>query len=363
MVFHRFKRWFEGPDPRGEYPEPVLKDIILFVTDRCNMRCDHCMFWERIDNPGDEHSFDNLRTMAASVPPLRTVSITGGEPFLRNDLKDIVEAFFRDNQTHHVQINTNGLLMERMRSLVESGLAARYGHYLTYQVSLDGLEEAHDRVRRMPGSFKKIAENLKRLVDLREKHPYFRPVVLTNVNRSNFKQIEPLAGFLWDEIGVEHAYDLVRGESFSAWNIPEPIRQREDPRESELPTLEQLDEILETVRRVNEREGNRHVQCVQQLETQIEMYKGKWAPFKCLTAGRTIGVIYSDGSVAACEFTLPFANLRDFGYDLGRLWNSGMADTRRSQITGCACAHSCFVLTSLVEWEEQRARRAAAAGA
>jgi MoaA/NifB/PqqE/SkfB family radical SAM enzyme len=355
-MFNRLKQWFDSSpsDPRGTYPDPQLKDIILFVTDRCNMKCDHCMFWERIDQPGDEHSLHELELMAASVSPLRTVSITGGEPFLRNDLNQIIETFYRDNHSHHVQVNTNGLLMKRMEDLVTSDLALKYEHYLTFQVSIDGPEEQHDKVRCMPGSFKKIVENLKRLVDLKAKHPFFRPVVLTNINRSNYEYIEDIAKTLWDEVGVEHAYDMVRGESFSAWGIPDSIRQQEDPRDSDLPPMEKMDGILAAIKRINEREGGVHGQCVQQLETQINLYKGIPAPFKCLSAGRTIGVVYSDGSVAACEFTTPFGNLADHNYDLGKLWASEMAEHRRKQITGCSCCHSCFVLTSLVEWEEQR---------
>src|SRR5690606_10629802 len=99
----------------------------------------------------------------------------------------------------------------------------------TYQVSIDGLSETHDRVRRMPGSFEKIIRNLKRLVALQQDHPYFHVVVLTNVNRNNYKDIEPLADLLWNEVGVDHVYDLVRGISFSAWGIPEDIVVHEDP--------------------------------------------------------------------------------------------------------------------------------------
>lgn len=357
----RFPRLFRGAkpletDPRGTYPEPRLKDLILFVTDRCNMRCDHCIFWERIDHPGPEMTLDQLRRIARSLPPLRTLAVTGGEPFLRNDLPQIVETFFRDNQTHHIQVNTNGLLSDRMIHLVELDLASQCRHYLTYQVSLDGLEATHDRIRRLPGSFRKITENLRVLSNLTQQHPYFRVVALTNVNRGNYHEIEPLAQFLWNEIGVEHAYDLVRGSGFSAWDIPEEIRVHEDPRDCELPPLEELPAILETIGSINRREGNRFEQCVRQVEAQVGLYHGKPAPFRCLSAGRTAGVIYSDGSVTACEFTTPFAHLEHYDYDLQRLWQSPEAAQRRSQITGCSCAHSCFVLTSLQEWEEQKAK-------
>lgn len=359
-LFNLFsKRTQNVPDPRGEYPVPRLKDLILFVTDRCNMKCDHCMFWERIDNPGAEMDLPELEKISRSIPPLRTLSLTGGEPFLRNDLAKILDIFYTHNQTHHIQVNTNGILMERMEQLICKDLALKNQHFLTCQVSLDGLEETHDRLRRMPGSFKKITKNLQRLVELQKDHPYFRAVVLTNVNRGNYKDIEPLADILWNEVGVEHTYDLVRGVSFSAWGIPQDIAVHEDPRDCDLPPRELLPEILETIRRVNAREGHRFDQCVRQVGIQVDMYRKKPSPIRCLSAGRTVGVIYSDGSVAACEFTQPFATLQEHDYDLGRLWQSQSADLRRSQITGCTCAHSCFVLTSLQEWEEQQAAIAA----
>ncbi|MBI1387575.1 MAG: radical SAM protein [bacterium] len=354
-------RPFSGAEPNywEGYPESRLKDVILFLTDRCNMRCDHCMFWERIDDPGDEMTREQLGRLASTTPSLRTVAMTGGEPFLRNDVADIVENFFRDNQTHNVQVNTNGLLMERMRALVESDLAAKYQKFLSFQVSIDGLAETHDRVRRLPGSFTKITRNLKELVKLAEQHPYFRVVVLTNVNKGNYHEIDPLARILWDEVGVQHAYDLVRGASFSAWGIPEDVYQPDDPRDCGLPPREELDGIVETIRSINRREGGHFDQFVEQLQIQTDLYLGKPTPFKCLSAGRTIGVIYSDGSVAACEFTTPFAHLRDYDYDLGRLWASPEAEARRARITGCVCTHTCFVLTSLQEMQERKAAAAA----
>ncbi len=343
-------------DPLGNYPQPTAKDIILFVTDRCNMRCAHCMFWRKIDDPGPEMTLEQYQRIAQTAPPLRTVSITGGEPFLRKDLPEIIESFYRENRSHNVQVNTNGLLMERMEDLVKRDLASRYEHYLSYQVSIDGLERTHDQVRQLPGSFVKITDNLKRLVDLTHSHPYFRVVVLTNINKNNYHEIEELSAMLWDDIGVQHAFDLVRGVTFSSWGIPKSIMEEGDPRDCNLPPLDELEEILETIRRINQREGNHFEQFIRQLEVQVGLYLGKPAPFRCLSAGRTAGVVYSDGSVAACEFTKPFAHLADFAYDFSQLWNSSEASQRRNQITGCSCSHTCFVLTSLVEWEEQQAK-------
>ena len=336
---------------RNLYPSPLLNDLILFVTERCNMRCRHCMFWQRIDTPGSEFSLEQIEAVAGSLQPLRTIALTGGEPFLRKDIVQIVEAFYEINHSQHVQVDTNGLQLEPMINLLNQNLAEAYQSHLTFQISLDGLEENHDLLRQSPGSFRKTVENLKKLATIKSNYPYFRLVVLTNINSLNYGDIEPVSRLLWDEIGIEHAFDIVRGSDYSSWGIPSDIKVEEAPRDCVLPPMDQLEPIIAAIKKIDEHEGGIHREFVRQLEYQVDMYMGKPVPFPCVTAGRTIGTVYSDGSVAACEFTKPFANLKDFEYDLGTLWRSEMAEKRRKQITQCRCCHSCFVLTSMQEWE------------
>jgi MoaA/NifB/PqqE/SkfB family radical SAM enzyme len=67
----------------------------------------------------------------------------------------------------------------------------------------------------------------------------------------------------------------------------------------------------------------------------------------CVAAGRTSATIYSDGGVAACEFSKPFANIREFGCDFEALWTSHAADARRAQLTKCHCTHACYLTKNL----------------
>ncbi len=314
------------------------------------------MFWQRIDDPGPEMTVEQMMRIAGSTASLQTLGITGGEPFLRKDLHEIVDGFFRENGTNHIQVNTNGLLLDRMLELAEQGYYEKYGKFLTLQISLDGLEETHDALRALPGSFKRIVRNLRELIQLPKRIPGFRVNVLTNINKNNYDQIEPIAELLWSDIGVEHAYDIVRGYGFSVWNMPANVGQEEGPRDSDLPPAEKLEEIVAAIRRIDEREGGTMAPFVRQLEVQVGQYLNQPAPFRCLSAGRVTGVVYSDGSVAACEFTLPFANLSEFDFDIHALWTSAAGEKRRGEIKTCSCSHSCFTLTSMLEWEEQHGK-------
>jgi MoaA/NifB/PqqE/SkfB family radical SAM enzyme len=171
------------------------------------------------------------------------------------------------------------------------------------------------------------------------------------VNRENRGEIEPLAEVL-RELRIPHVYDFIRGAGFSAWNIPQHIQAHENPRDCMLPPLDDLHDVLKQIVAIDKREGGQFGQWITQLRYQVGLYHGRRPPFPCLSAGRTAGVVYSDGSAAACEFTVPFARMADYGFDLGRLWTGPEAERRRSQITRCYCTHSCFLLTSHQEWLE-----------
>ena len=65
--------------------------IVHYVTARCNLRCEHCFYKETLDapNPG-EMSLETLEKTMSEIGPVLWYSLAGGEPFLRNDLTDII---------------------------------------------------------------------------------------------------------------------------------------------------------------------------------------------------------------------------------------------------------------------------------
>lgn len=58
----------------------------VIVTYRCNARCNMCSRYQAPSKAEEEISVETIR----KLPPMYFTNITGGEPFLREDLKDIV---------------------------------------------------------------------------------------------------------------------------------------------------------------------------------------------------------------------------------------------------------------------------------
>lgn len=80
---------------------------IVQVSNRCNLSCGFCSFWERPLRREDEMSADDFEVISAKLAEAGAmiISIEGGEPLLRNDIVEIVRAFSR---YHHPILFTNG---------------------------------------------------------------------------------------------------------------------------------------------------------------------------------------------------------------------------------------------------------------
>ncbi|MBN1422950.1 radical SAM protein [Candidatus Fermentibacteria bacterium] len=152
------------------------------VTERCNSRCLTC---SRRDAAPEELSTEegmSLIQEAASLGVL-SLSFSGGEPLLRRDLPDLVREAARLRL--HASISTNGLLLrgETARMALEAGLSTAY-------LSLDGCEATHDRIRGVPGGFRKVTEGARWLVS---SHPRPRVFYNTTISRANLAELPAIA--------------------------------------------------------------------------------------------------------------------------------------------------------------------------
>ncbi len=116
-------------------------EAAVIVTYRCVNRCVRCHTWECPSEPGEEFSPELLE----KLPPLSFCNITGGEPFLREDLADIVAVASR--KARRVVVSTNGFFTDRVVRLAEA-----FPH-LGIRVSLEGLPAVSDELRGMRDSF------------------------------------------------------------------------------------------------------------------------------------------------------------------------------------------------------------------
>lgn len=334
--------------------KPQLRYLIFYVTSRCNMRCEHCFYIDEL-NKHDEMSLDELERVARSVNPLTFIRVTGGEPFLRKDMPEAISMFYQHAGTRRMGIITNG----SRAAWVEKAVARIYELCpeldLDIGVSIDGLQETHDAIRKLPGAFERAKETVQALLMCKERFPRLRTSLVMTVTARNVDELDAL----YDEVskwGVDRlSVNHVRGKLHdpSLLEVPYKIYQAFAQR-------------CEQYHLVHERGWKASVQRAKNRMTREaieEVVRGDSSRVACL-AGSAIGVLYSDGEVNLCEMleepnsavngtpaSKPqLGNVRDVDYDFYRVWHSENTQHCREWIrhTNCSCSHECFLTASIL---------------
>ena len=129
----------------------------VIVTYRCNARCTMCNRYKAPSLPEEEISLETIK----KLPPMYFTNITGGEPFIRQDLPDIVRELYK--KSDRIVISTNGFFTDRIIKLCEEF------PNVGIRISIEGLEQTNNEIRGLPDGFNRGYTTLKKLVEM--KHP------------------------------------------------------------------------------------------------------------------------------------------------------------------------------------------------
>ena len=129
----------------------------IIVTYRCNARCTMCNRYKCPSKPEEELSIETIK----KLPKMYFTNITGGEPFIREDLSDIVRELYK--KSDRIVISTNGFFTDRIIKLCEEF------PNVGIRISIEGLEETNNKIRGLEDGFNKGYSTLKKLVEM--KHP------------------------------------------------------------------------------------------------------------------------------------------------------------------------------------------------
>ena len=151
-----FEQWKERIERLiREHP---LQIISWEATRRCNLNCVHCGSPAEEANHADELTTDEIVGAFDEIArdfdmrQFRHINITGGEPFVRTDLLDVLRRISQWPFYRNIDIQTNGLVLAEHPELLDE---LRLHGVTGLGISIDGMEDSHDAFRRMPGSWAK----------------------------------------------------------------------------------------------------------------------------------------------------------------------------------------------------------------
>lgn len=331
-------RWYMTPPSRRL---PLY--LILFVTYRCNSRCRTCFYHQHLNLPESaDLPLDFYRRLASSLGPLAWLHLSGGEPFLRGDLAELVQLFYEKTGVRRVGIPTNGLLSARIAETTARLLECCPDLQLNVVLSLDGLEETHNALRGVPANWEKTLATLEQLRILRSRHPKRLSLnICTVLNSGNAEEIPDLFRLV-RTFGVDfHDLGLLRGE------FPD--------KSLELPPAETVGELLALADDYARRyyaESPLYAGAAARRAARVHRFINRTflsflrtgRPTLPCRAGDGFAVVEPNGDVRLCELTPVIGNLRDTDGDFRALWNSPAV--RKIRKTGLCpeggCTHSNF---------------------
>ena len=135
------------------------KDLVLAITYNCNSRCRMCNIWK-----SDPMPVLDLAEYEKLPDNLKDINITGGEPFLREDLVKLIGVLVKKNPKTRIIISTNGFATELIKQKMKEILAIKPD--IGVGVSLDGIGPIHDQIRGIPGGYEKVRATVNVLQDL-----------------------------------------------------------------------------------------------------------------------------------------------------------------------------------------------------
>lgn len=319
----------------------------FFVTSRCNARCPFCFYWQDRHSKRDELSVDEVEQISRSMDDLLWLLFSGGEIYVRKDLPELVDCFYRNNHPVIMTLPTNGLVPGLITSQTEEILSRSPESAVVVKVSLDGLGEDHDGIRNTPGNFDKALETYDSLRKLGGKYENLQLGINTVFCHENQDKMDEIIDFVNTLPGCEtHTISLVRGnpadhecKDVDLEKYRQAITRLEEDLKGNKPkmyhfTLARLKTAQDLVQRrliyETVRQGRRQLPCF---------------------AGRIGAVMNEEGDIFPCEILQEkMGNVRDAGYDFKKVFNSEEANRVRAGIynTKCYCSHECYFVTNIL---------------
>ena len=313
------------------WPQVKPFSVVISVSFRCNSKCRTCDVWRKPNDDLTLEEWDQVFANLGTAPFYMT--FTGGEPFLRKDLDDLVISAYQHCRPEVITIPTNGMLGDRVVEMTTRICRECPESSIGINLSLDGIGDEHDDIRGVEGNWDLSLQTWERLKALQAEMPNLVLTVHTVVSRFNahrFKEIYAGLQFLEpDSYITEVAEERVELDTVG-WGIT--------------PLPDDYDEIADFLSQQASQTPARGIARVTQafrsqyyqLAKRVLHERDQVIP--CY-AGWASAHIAPNGDLWSCCIRAEEAgNLRDHDYDIAPIWRGAAMQALRGSIKRKECA-------------------------
>ena len=320
--------------------------ITFSITAACQSRCKTCkigqMYHDNPDRKNDDLTVNEIEKIFKTMRPLYYFNVSGGEPFLRDDLPEIVDLACYYLKPKIVHIPTNALLPQRIyqhsSDIIKTINQKYHGVELTVKPSIDGVNEIHDEIRGVKGGFRKLTETIELLKQLDDKYDNFHLDLGTVVSNYNIDYLDEIEDFV-HSLNIESYRNEIAEQRAEFFNIGDPITPSADVYENLMEGFSE--KIYANIK--NKKSLTRTAEALRltYYKLVVRILKEQRQVIPCYALISKVHINY-DGGVWPCSvlgYDQEIGNLRNYDYDFQELWYSKEANRVREYIknNNCAC--------------------------
>ncbi len=324
-------------------PSPIT--LTFSVTNKCQSRCKTCNIWriypEKHQNPENELCLDEISQIFKSMGQVYFFNLSGGEPFLRSDLPEVLESAVKYLKPSIIHSPTNAIATHRIISHTQKILEMLRDRGLntpvTIKPSLDGIGDLHDKIRGIKGNWKKLLKTVEGLKNLEQEYDNFHleiGTVISNFNKDHLDEIEDFV----HTMGIQSFRNEIAEQREEFLNIGDPIT----------PTGEEYIALIKTFAekiRLNLKQKRHLARTTESLrlvyyDLAAKIVSQNIQVIPCY-AGISNVHLTPHGDLWPCcvlGYARPLGNIRETGYDFWKVWHSDQARQVRKSIKNRKCA-------------------------
>ena len=311
-------------------------DAVLAITYLCNSRCKMCSIWQK--KPQKELNSEEYLKLPKS---LKDINISGGEPFLRNDLVEIIQNVKKSCPKTRIIISTNGFLSEtiyrQMKKILEIdpnvGIA----------ISVDGMEKVHNEIRGIDNGYQKVLKTIKNLKLLKIRSMK----IAFTASRGNVKEMEKVYN-LAQEQNLEFTCAVAQNSEHYFGATNQKIQNEKDLKD-------QFKKIISQELKIQTLSVQLDTWCLRQLKNFARAYFThglcefalKQKRILPCQAAKDFFFLDPQGNIYPCPaLNLTIGNIKEEKFE--KIWQSVKAKEIRKKIKNCQkCWMICTARTSI----------------
>lgn len=302
------------------FPKLLPMILTIGVNDWCNSKCKTCNIWK--NNPRkkikEELKLEEYKKIFSNYGKSYWITITGGEPFLKKNLVQIIQIIYKKTKPEFITIATNGILTKRIVSWTKEILNSCKNLKLIVNISLDGIGKQHDEIRGARNSFNLVVKTFRKLKSI--KNPRLTVGINTVISKFNIKNFPEIYDYIMQNLKPDSFVAEVAENRAKLYNMKLKITPR---------TNEYQKALIFLIKQQKKQNKNNVLKIIEKLRMEFYKYLISNGLMKVFE-GIASAYVMSNGDVWL-SYSKPFiaGNLREVNYDFKKNWFSDKAKKLR----------------------------------